>query len=438
MASVHYEDDRGRKGWKIRFRDAEQRPKVLWLGDVAEHFAQEANSHVEHLVHARQSGLPPSPATTEWLSRIRSDNPKVYDRIAKRELVESRHKIESRQLTIKQWFDEYIAERTDVAANTSKTYREVRQNLVDYFGPNHLLRDVTVGDAKKFRVWMATLSNRRDKNRKTIAESTVRRRTGICKQIWSEAIEREIISDNPFAGLQSANRPNPDRQSFVTHEMAERCIEAAPCGDWRTIIALCRYAGLRCPSEILNLRWSDVDLPGGKMMIDSPKTGLRVCPVFVELRPYLEAAWDYAPDGTEFVINRYRSVKQNLRTTFEKIIKQAGLVPWPRLFQNLRASRETELMAKYPAKDVSSWIGNSVPVAMKHYAMATESTFQHAAGLSGGNIGGNIMGTAGNVTGYHHESKGAFIAGKIPLLMNGDDGRSAVECAREESNLHGI
>jgi len=35
------------------------------------------------------------------------------------------------------------------------------------------------------------------------------------------------------------------------------------------------------------------------------------------------------------------------------------------------ASRETELLARFPSKDVSAWLGNSVPVALRHYAMAT-------------------------------------------------------------------
>ncbi|WP_146598230.1 hypothetical protein [Novipirellula aureliae] len=49
----------------------------------------------------------------------------------------------------------------------------------------------------------------------------------------------------------------------------------------------------------------------------------------------------------------------------------------------MRASRETELLARYPAKDVVSWIGNSVPVAMKSYAMATDEAFQAASDPSG-------------------------------------------------------
>ena len=67
-----------------------------------------------------------------------------------------------------------------------------------------------------------------------------------------------------------------------------------------------------------------------------------------------------------------------MRTTFEKIIKRAGLVPWPKLFQNLRASRETELMAVHPATDVVSCIGNSIAVAMESYAMPMAESFKKA------------------------------------------------------------
>lgn len=38
-------------------------------------------------------------------------------------------------------------------------------------------------------------------------------------------------------------------------------------------------------------------------------------------------------------------------------------------------------------------IGNSVPAAMKHYAMATDETFRTAAGRNGGDIRGHITGT---------------------------------------------
>jgi hypothetical protein len=88
-----------------------------------------------------------------------------------------------------------------------------------------------------------------------------------------------------------------------------------------------------------------------------------VVPIFPELRPYLEAVWEAAEPGTEWLITRYRDVSQNLRTQMEKIIRRAGLKPWPKLFQNLRATRETELAETFPMHVVCEWIGNSAAIA---------------------------------------------------------------------------
>lgn len=52
---------------------------------------------------------------------------------------------------------------------------------------------------------------------------------------------------------------------------------------------------------------------------------------------------------------------------FGTIIKRAGVKAWPRLFRNLRASRETELPREHPIHVVSAWLGNSPRIALKHY-----------------------------------------------------------------------
>ena len=60
--------------------------------------------------------------------------------------------------------------------------------------------------------------------------------------------------------------------------------------------------------------------------------------------------------------------------------------PTAGLFQNLRASRETELTAEFPLHVVCAWIGNSALIAQKHYLQMTESDYQRAA--CGGPEGG--------------------------------------------------
>jgi hypothetical protein len=104
----------------------------------------------------------------------------------------------------------------------------------------------------------------------------------------------------------------------------------------------------------------------------------RLVPIFPELRPYLEEAWEQAPAGTEYVITRYRDTNVTLRTQLLRIIAKAGLKPWPKLFQNLRSTRETELQRSHPAHVVCAWIGNSLKVAAKHYLQVTEEDFTRA------------------------------------------------------------
>src|SRR5262249_50284009 len=144
--------------------------------------------------------------------------------------------------------------------------------------------------------------------------------------------------------------------------------------------------GLRCPSEHFALKWSDIDWDNGRFLVHSPKTehhegkADRCVPIFPELLPYMEEAFDLAPEGEVFVIAHYRDPKVNLRTQLNRILHRAGVTPWPRLFHNLRASRETELAATYPMHVVCAWIGNSERVALKHYLQVTEDYFNRANG----------------------------------------------------------
>ena len=81
---------------------------------------------------------------------------------------------------------------------------------------------------------------------------------------------------------------------------------------------------------------------------------------------------------------------KNLGTTFKKIIRGAGLEPWPKPFQNLRASRQTELEQSFPTYVVCKWMGNTPSVAHKHYLTVTEDHFQQATenwGQTGDKLG---------------------------------------------------
>ena len=173
---------------------------------------------------------------------------------------------------------------------------------------------------------------------------------------------------------------------FVSRETIERVIDAAPDAQWRLLIALARYGGLRVPSEALGLRWEDIDWARDRFRVRSPKTehhehgAERWVPIFPELLPYLLDAREVAGPGSVWCVTRYRDATQNLRTQFERIIRRAGVEPWPRLWQNLRSSRQTEIADAFPAHVAGAWLGNSVAVAREHYLQVTDEHWERASG----------------------------------------------------------
>jgi hypothetical protein len=136
----------------------------------------------------------------------------------------------------------------------------------------------------------------------------------------------------------------------------QKILDEASDSEWKLILALGRFGGLRTPSETPALRWQDSNREKNTILVRSVKTERhagsesRLIPLFAELRPFLLAAFEEAPAGAVHCIERHRLNSTNLRTQVHRFIFRAGLKPWPRTFQNLRASRETELSAVYPLR----------------------------------------------------------------------------------------
>ena len=105
--------------------------------------------------------------------------------------------------------------------------------------------------------------------------------------------------------------------------------------------------------------------------------------MFPEIRTLLSEAFARAEEGAEFVITRCRDDGVNWRTQMERIISRAGLEQWPKIFQNLRSTRQSELEDIFPSHVVCAWMGNSPAVAARHYLQVTDEHFDRANALEG-------------------------------------------------------
>jgi integrase len=279
--------------------------------------------------------------------------------------------------------------RNDVKPATKEIWRQGENGLREFFGDNKEIGAITEGDAEAYKQKLLGQG---------LAYATVRKRLYFASLVFRSAMKFRLITANPFADVRVRVAP-PGRKHFITQEETERLIDSCPSEDWRAVVSLARYGGLRCPSEVLSLRWADIDWDRthGVMHVRSPKTEhhpgreSRIVPLFGILRPHLERAFHAAPDGAVHVVSEAMRKaalgpsgwrNSNLRKPFAQIIKRAGMKPWPRLFHNLRSSRETELMAVHPPHDVCTWIGNSLAIAQRHYLQVTRASIASAVAES--------------------------------------------------------
>jgi integrase len=372
MASIGC-DPNGRK--RILFVAGDGSRKTIRLGKTTMKQAEAAKIKIEQL-QLSASGLTGvvDDETARWLVGL---DDRIYNKLADVGLVAKRPKVES--VLLGAYLQRYADDRIDVKPGTQLMFKQTRGNLVDFFGPDKPLREITPGDADQWRLHLI---------KQGLADNTIRRRCGIAKQFFHAAVRRKLVTSNPFGDLKSTSVGNPARFYFITQAEAQKVIDNCPDAQWRLLFALCRYGGLRCPSEILGLTWQDINWEEGKMLVRSPKTEhhpgheSRLVPLFPELVPYLHEVFEQAEEGTLFVITQYRKAGVNLRTALTKIIRQAGLKPWPKLFQNLRSTRETELNEDWPEHKVCKWIGHSKAIAREHYLQVTDDDFKRAAGIA--------------------------------------------------------
>lgn len=191
-------------------------------------------------------------------------------------------------------------------------------------------------------------------------------------------------------------------------------LKTCPDQDWRMIFALTRYAGMRCPSEVTALKWNDVLWDRSRLRIDSSKTGLRSCPIFPELKPILEMAFDEAAPGAIYCKGRYGGdAEANLSTRLHRIVRDSGERPWPKTFINLRSTRRTELQEKFPSHVVDQWMGHSTATAEKHDLQVTEDHWLAGAALLTGDI------EIGGPTGANQGISGKSERIKKPYIKQG-------------------
>ncbi len=372
----HRRPARGASPRTVQFSDAHGRRPKIGLGKVTKAAAVAIRTRIEYLAAAKAAAQPIDLETSRWMASIGDD---LLNKLAAIGLAHARQ-----NGLLAPFLDDLIGKKTGLKPGTIVGMKQTRERLTRHFGESRPLRDITPAAADDFAAWLRTV----------YAQATASRTIKRAKEYFRRAVRAKMIDANPFEDVPAGTMANPARQAFISHADTLKVIDAAPSAEWRAVIALARFGGLRIPSEILPLTWGDFLWDQNRFRVTSPKTarhagkGERWVPIFSELKPYLDDLFEQAAPGQVSVFTSFRA-GENLHTVFTRLIRKAGLMPWERPFQNLRSSRETELMDSFPSHLVTTWIGNSRIIAEKHYLQVRDSDFDRAAGLGAQKGGAN-------------------------------------------------
>jgi len=337
---------------------------------------------IETLLYYKSDGtLIPDKKVVAW---VQEASVEIQDKLSKVGLI-----AKPARKTLGELWTAFREAKRDIKEATLEGYDRTADRFFLFFGTDKPLLDLTQADMEQWKVYLRTQAPCEGAKVPGFAESTTAGTITKAKAVFNWAVRVGWIAKSPLDGVGRGSFINRDNDRYITKDEYYRLLDACPCQDWRVIMALVRIGGLRAPSEVLRLRWSDINWEHpARFYVTSTKTdrhagkGGRVVPLFPELRTELERLFESeSSEGTEFVINRYRDPERtNLGTQFARIVKMAGIQPIPRPFDNMRASRSSEIYAEYGAFYESKWIGHSRKVAENHYLQVREEDFERAVG----------------------------------------------------------
>ena len=277
-------------------------------------------------------------------------------------------------MTLQDLLARYNRNRTELSPATKAMHRLAGRYLTEFFGNDVPVDRITRAMASDWRTALARGKLSQRQGHGGLSETSVCIYVRCVRTMLNHAVREDLIAANPFDRLK-ATAPEPDKNwKYVTSEELRMLLGACPNGAWRTMIALCRLAGLR-RGEAISLRWDALDWDQRRLTIIAQKTGRRrVVPIEAELFQLLHDAFDYAKDDRVCPMSRHC-----LWRNFQTIRKRAGLPRWKDAFQVLRRNCETDWAQKYPQYAVSTWIGHDIKVSARHYLQVPAELYRRVS-----------------------------------------------------------
>ena len=346
-----------------------ERQKTIHLGKMPKKTAELCLSMVERIQACEAAGVPLDTETATWTARISDE---LHTKLVRAGVMQQRDR-----RTLGDFITQYADERTDWKPGTLAAFKTAAGKMLAFFGADTPIEKITAEQCYSYKAELL----------RKFSVGYTSKNIERAKLVFNAAVHRKLIIESPFLNVVAGRHTNSARSHFVTVESTNTLLEACNNARQRLIIILARYGGLRCPSELVGLRWSEVNWEKKRFIVHSPKTErhkggeFRVVPLFPEVASAMSELWETLPEGADDRIFPEITEKKSLGSFIAKTSARAGVVLWDKPFQNMRASRATELIAIYPAHVVNKIMGHTEAVAMAHYRQILDSDFDKLSSL---------------------------------------------------------
>ncbi|MFH1613644.1 MAG: tyrosine-type recombinase/integrase [Planctomycetota bacterium] len=297
--------------------------------------------------------------------------------------------------------------RTQIEPSTAKSAKYSMNDFITAIGDIYSDR-VTYRHCERFHQYCFD---------KGLRPSSVNSHIKLVKRIFSLAVKRGQLEQNPFDGLPLLKVPKKPVRIFSKDEF-ERILAVARSQIWKARILLAKTAGLR-RSEILNLTLNDIDFAKGKIVVQ-PKEDtkytwrwsvkdkdVRELPLVDKTAQLLIDIQAELPEGQPYLVlpaRRYQylmglkakgKLKYELRKcpddnysrSWQTIFKRAGIENGT--FHDLRSTCITEWLEKgLMPHEVKELAGHTdINTTMNYYVGIRESLIDRARGASSAALG---------------------------------------------------
>ncbi|MBA7483465.1 Tyrosine recombinase XerC [subsurface metagenome] len=234
-----------------------------------------------------------------------------------------------------------------------------RLRIMGQFFKDIELREITPLIIQKFRAWRLKEGN---------TKSTANRYLALLKKMFSIAIGENYAEENPVKKVKFFSEKDNLKERILTEEEEVKLMETCSDALYPILIAALN-TGMR-KGEILNLRWTQIDLKGRRIRVEKTKSGkVRHIPINDILLYELRGL----KDKNSYVFFNPKTGKPyvDMKTGFKAACRRAGIKGMR--FHDLRHTFASRLIEKgADIETVRDLLGHSAITVTQRYTHSTD------------------------------------------------------------------